>query len=165
MRYPARHRGFYELFVSRDLKKHTHSPYVIDNLKASTACPYFLFSGQPMRSYRSSIGCWVFSATCRMMEWTILPLLYLSSHLMISSGETLRFERSIYPIFPRISIYSLSTLDSGVKTPPFSLSTLKTTTTSFRPTRMSFWILLIRLLDNSESKIMPSMLSYSRSLT
>ncbi len=45
------------------------------------------------------MGCWVFSATCRMMEWTILLLLYLSSHLTISSGDTLRFDRSIYPVF------------------------------------------------------------------
>jgi len=74
--------------------------YVIESLNASTACPYFLFSGQPMRSYRSSMGCWVFSATCRIIEWTILLLLYLSSHLTISSGDTLRFERSIYPAIP-----------------------------------------------------------------
>jgi len=48
---------------------------------------------------------------------------------------------------------------------PFSLSTLRTTTTSLRPTRISFWILRIRRLDNSDNRIMPSMLSYSRSLT
>jgi len=48
---------------------------------------------------------------------------------------------------------------------PFSLSTRSTTTTSFLPTRTSFCILLIRLRDSSESRIMPSMLSYSRSLT
>lgn len=48
---------------------------------------------------------------------------------------------------------------------PFSLSTLSTTTTSFRPTRISFWILLIRLLDSSLNKIIPSMLSYSSNLT
>lgn len=48
---------------------------------------------------------------------------------------------------------------------PFSLSTRSTTTTSLRPTLMSFWILRIRLRDSSESRIMPSMLSYSRSLT
>lgn len=44
---------------------------------------------------------------------------------------------------------------------PFSLSTRRTTTTSFRPTRMSFWIDRIRRLESSESRIMPSMLSYS----
>lgn len=44
---------------------------------------------------------------------------------------------------------------------PFSLSTRNTTTTSFLPTRMSFCTDLIRLLDNSESKIIPSVLSYS----
>lgn len=50
-----------------------------------------------MLSYRDSIGVWVFSATCRMMERTILLLLYRSSHLTISSGETRRFDRSMYP--------------------------------------------------------------------
>src|SRR5438046_3067118 len=44
---------------------------------------------------------------------------------------------------------------------PFSLSTLSTTTTSLRPTLMSFWILRIRRLESSERRIMPSMLSYS----
>ena len=44
---------------------------------------------------------------------------------------------------------------------PFSLSTRSTTTTSLRLTRMSFWIDRIRLLESSESKIIPSMLSYS----
>lgn len=44
---------------------------------------------------------------------------------------------------------------------PFSLSTLMTTTTSFLPTLINFWILRIRRLDNSDSKIIPSMLSYS----
>lgn len=73
---------------------------------------------------------------CRMMECTTLLLLYRSSHLTISSGDTRRFERSMYP---------------------FSLSTRSTTTTSFRPTRMSFWILRIRLRESSESRIMPSL--------
>ena len=44
---------------------------------------------------------------------------------------------------------------------PFSLSTLRTTTTSFRPTRMSFWIDRIRLRESSDRRIMPSVLSYS----
>lgn len=48
---------------------------------------------------------------------------------------------------------------------PFSLSTRNTTTTSLRPTRMSFCIDRIRRRESSESRIMPSMLSYSSNLT
>ena len=44
---------------------------------------------------------------------------------------------------------------------PFSLSTRNTITTSFLPTRISFWILLILLRESSESNIIPSILSYS----
>ena len=44
---------------------------------------------------------------------------------------------------------------------PFSLSTRRTTTTSFLPTRMSFWMERIRRRDSSDSRIIPSMLSYS----
>jgi hypothetical protein len=69
--------------------------HVIETLNASIECPYFLFSGHAIVSYSSSIGVTVFSATCLMIEWTILLLLYRSSHLMMSSGETRRFERSI----------------------------------------------------------------------
>lgn len=69
--------------------------YVIDSLKASTACPYFLFKGQPISEYSVSIGVLVFSATCRMIEATILPLLNRSSHFTMSSADTLRFDRSI----------------------------------------------------------------------
>ena len=69
--------------------------YVIDILKASRAFPYFLFSGQPICEYSVSMGVLVFSATCRMMDATILPLLNFSSHLTISSGDTRRFDRSI----------------------------------------------------------------------
>ena len=67
----------------------------MDILKASRALPYFLFSGQPIVEYSSSIGVSVFSATCRIIEATILPLLYLSSHLTTSSGDTLRFDKSM----------------------------------------------------------------------
>lgn len=49
--------------------------YVMDSLKASMAWPYLRFRGQVMLSYRDSIGVCVFSATCRMMECTILLLL------------------------------------------------------------------------------------------
>ena len=69
--------------------------YVIDILKASRALPYFLLSGQPISWYRVSIGVLVFSATCRIIDATILPLLNFSSHLTMSSGDTLLFERSI----------------------------------------------------------------------
>ena len=68
---------------------------VIESLNASTAWPYFLFSGQPISEYRVSIGVFVFSATCRIIEATILPLLNRSSHLTISSGDTLRFDKSM----------------------------------------------------------------------
>lgn len=119
------------------------SGLVMESLKASIECPYFLFSGHPMLWYSSSMGVSVFSATWRMMECTIFDLLYRSSHLTMSSGDTRRFDKSIYPL---------------------SLSTLRTTTTSFLPTRISFWILLIRRLESSESKIMPSMLSARVSL-
>ncbi len=61
------------------------------------AWPNFWFRGHPMLSYRVSMGVLVFSATWRMIECTILPLLYRSSHLTISSGDTRRFERSMYP--------------------------------------------------------------------
>jgi hypothetical protein len=44
---------------------------------------------------------------------------------------------------------------------PFSLSTLSTTTTSFRPTRINFWIDRIRRRESSDNRIIPSMLSYS----
>jgi len=86
--------------VSESSANSSRVSYVIESLNASTACPYFLFSGQPMRSYKSSIGCEVFSATWRIIEWTILLLLYFSSHLTISSGDTRRLERSMYPIIP-----------------------------------------------------------------
>lgn len=43
------------------------------------------------------MGVLVFSATWRIIECTILLLLYRSSHLTMSSGDTLRFERSMYP--------------------------------------------------------------------
>ena len=134
----------------------------MESLNASSACPYFLFNGQAILSYRSSMPCSVFSATCRMMECTIFPLLYRSSHLITSSGDTRRFDKSIYPIEickPR-PYYS-----HNVILIPFSLSTLSTTTTSLRPTRISFWILRIRLRESSDNRIMPSMLSYSKSFT
>lgn len=70
-------------------------PYVIESLKASTAWPYFLFSGQPMSAYSVSMGILVFSATCRIIEATIFPLLNRSSHRTISSGDTRRLERSM----------------------------------------------------------------------
>lgn len=77
-------------------------------------------------------------------QLTVLDLVNLSSHLIASSGETLLFDKSIYP---------------------FSLSTLITTTHSFLPIRMSLFIERIRLLDNSLRRIMPSMLLYSSKLT
>ena len=58
--------------------------------------------------------------------------------------------------------YSVKNVESHI---PFSLSTRSTTTTSFRPTRMSFWILRIRRLESSLNRIMPSILSNSSSFT
>lgn len=52
------------------------------------------------------MGVRVFSATCRMIECTILLLLYRSSHFTISSGPTRRFERSIYPS-SQVNIYQV----------------------------------------------------------
>ena len=69
------------------------------------------------------MGCWVFSATCRIIEWTILLLLYLSSHLMISSGDTLRFERSMYPAIP-FSICFVDYSSSGAHPSPCRLAEL-----------------------------------------
>ena len=46
------------------------------------------------------MGVFVFSATWRMIEATILPLLKRSSHFTMSSGETRRLERSMYPAGP-----------------------------------------------------------------
>ena len=69
--------------------------YVIESLKASTAWPYLLFSGQPISWYNVSMGVLVFSATCRIIEATILPLLNRSSHFTMSSADTRRFERSM----------------------------------------------------------------------
>ena len=43
------------------------------------------------------MGVFVFSATWRIIDATILPLLKRSSHFTMSSGETRRLERSIYP--------------------------------------------------------------------
>ena len=63
------------------------------------------------------------------------PLENTSVHLSISSGDTLRLERSIYPL---------------------SLSTLMTTTGSVRPTRINLLIDLIRLLLNSLNNIIPT---------
>lgn len=48
---------------------------VMESLKASMAWPYLRLSGQPMLSYSDSMGTMVFSATCLMMECTILLLL------------------------------------------------------------------------------------------
>ena len=62
------------------------------------------------------------------------PLENTSVHLSISSGDTRRFERSIYPL---------------------SLSTRMTTTGSVLPTRISLLIDLIRRLLSSLSNIMP----------
>lgn len=80
---------------SHYMSRRGYVTHVMESLNASIEWPYFLFSGHAMASYSVSIGVRVFSATCLMMEWTILPLLYRSSHLMMSSGETRRFERSI----------------------------------------------------------------------
>ena len=62
------------------------------------------------------------------------PLENTSVHLSISSGETRRFERSIYPL---------------------SLSTRITTTGSVLPTRISLLIDLIRRRLNSLNNIIP----------
>ena len=97
-----------------------------------------------MCSYRSPSVAGVVSAVWRMMEWTILDLLYFSSHAATSSGETRRLERSMYP---------------------FSLSTRRTMTGSMRPTLMSLDTDLMRRRVSSESKIIPSMLLYSSSWT
>jgi hypothetical protein len=69
----------------------------MESLKASREWPYFLLRGHPIVSYSDSIGVWVFSATWRMMECTILLLLYRSSHRMMSSGDTRRLDKSMYP--------------------------------------------------------------------
>ena len=66
--------------------------YVMDILKASRALPYFLFSGQPIVEYNSSMGVLVFSATWRMMEATILPLLNFSSHLTTVAVSEVRID-------------------------------------------------------------------------
>ena len=79
-----------------------------------------------------------------MMEWTILDLLYFSSHAATSSGETRRLERSMYP---------------------FSLSTRSTITGSTRPTLMSLDTERMRRRVSSERRIIPSMLLYSSSWT
>ena len=72
------------------------------------------------------IGVCIFSQT--------FPLENTSVHLSISSGETRRFERSIYPL---------------------SLSTRITTTGSVLPTRISLLIDLIRRRLNSLNNIIP----------
>ena len=89
-----------------DTEKRAH---VSANLKASYGCPYIFPSGQATCSYSfsnrassldpsaaaSSSPEGTFDATCRMMEATALDFMYRSSHLVMSSGETRRFERSI----------------------------------------------------------------------
>ena len=97
--------------ASRALIERGGSPHVIDSLKASTACPYFLFNGQPISWYNCSIGVLVFSATCLIIDATILPLLKRSSHLTISSGDTRRFERSMYPCTRQLSPSSIGAGD------------------------------------------------------
>mmetsp|Transcript_5218 Transcript_5218/g.13051 ORF Transcript_5218/g.13051 Transcript_5218/m.13051 type:complete len:260 (-) Transcript_5218:312-1091(-) len=113
-------------------------------LNASYACPYFLYNGHAMRSYRSSNTNLRRSARCLKTPCTALALLNLSSHAATSSGLTRRFDRSIYPL---------------------SLSTLRTMTTSFRPTRMSLLMERMRRLLSSLRRMSPSMLLYSRSET
>jgi hypothetical protein len=44
------------------------------------------------------MGLFSFPAICDIMECTAFDLLYRSSHLMISSGETLLLDRSMYPV-------------------------------------------------------------------
>jgi hypothetical protein len=96
-----------------------------------------------------------FLATWVMIESTVFPFSYCSSHFNISSPDTRRFDKSMYPIHqPRNA--SPPKCDS-----PLSLSTRMTTATSLRPTRMILLTDRIRLRDNSESKIIPSILSYS----
>ena len=95
------------------------------------------------------------------MELTALALEYFSVHLSMSSFETLLLDRSMYPL---------------------SLSTLMTTTGSVLPTRINLLIdlkrivntnttersystNLIRLLESSDKRIIPSMLLYSKRWT
>uniref|UniRef100_A0A6B0UXT4 Putative secreted protein n=1 Tax=Ixodes ricinus TaxID=34613 RepID=A0A6B0UXT4_IXORI len=96
----------------------------------------FLYSS----SNWASVSYFSVSATCRRMLLTAFPLANFSSHFVMSSGDTRRLDRSMYPL---------------------SLSTLMTTTHSFLPTRMSLLMDRIRRLDSSESRIMPSMSLYS----
>merc|ERR1719317_481724 len=81
------------------------------------------------------------SPTCLIIELTAFAFANFSVHRSTSSFETLLLDKSIYP---------------------FSLSTLMTTTGSVFPTRISLFMERIRLLDNSESRIMPSILLYSK---
>lgn len=109
------------------------------------------------------------------MNLTALDLLNFSSALAISSTETRRLDKSMYPIKIIQRLFSIKSVISTLRLElclnrkrevtrhqlPFSLSTLRTTTTSFLPTRINFWILRILRRDNSDRSIIPSMLSYS----
>mmetsp|Transcript_31145 Transcript_31145/g.62798 ORF Transcript_31145/g.62798 Transcript_31145/m.62798 type:complete len:294 (-) Transcript_31145:124-1005(-) len=113
-------------------------------LNASKMCPNSSPSSQPKDSYRSSTSRRSVVARFRMMLWTLLDLLKRSSRLSTSSGDTRRFDRSMYPL---------------------SLSTRSTSATSCRPTLISFLTERMRRRESSERRIMPSVSSYSSSDT
>lgn len=80
--------------------RRTTEAYVMETLNASNACPHFLYNGHATISFTTSMSTADFSATCRMIECTVFDLLYRSSHLMTSSADTRRLDRSMYPANP-----------------------------------------------------------------
>mmetsp|Transcript_12923 Transcript_12923/g.31713 ORF Transcript_12923/g.31713 Transcript_12923/m.31713 type:complete len:208 (+) Transcript_12923:520-1143(+) len=113
-------------------------------LNASRRWPCSSTSSHPTDSYKSSTFRRSLVAMLRMMLCAFLDLLYFSSSCSMSCGDTRRFDRSMYPL---------------------SLSTLSTNATSWRPTLMSFLTERMRRRDSSESRIIPSVSSYSSSDT
>lgn len=67
----------------------------MESLKASRACPYFWYKGHATVSVKVSSLTAAFSATCLMIEWTVLDFENRSSHLITSSAETRRFDKSM----------------------------------------------------------------------
>jgi hypothetical protein len=74
-------------------------------------------------------------------------------------GEIQKVERKVSRVSNDESLDKVTQRDD--ENSPLSGSTLMTTTTSFLPTRINFCTDRIRLRDNSDKRIIPSMLSYS----
>lgn len=88
--------------------------------------------------------------------WTVLRTLqYLLVSRGVSTGQC-----SLFLIFGKIREWRSRFVNQKDHL-PFSSSTLRTTTTSFLPTRINFCTERIRRRDNSDNRIIPSLSPYS----